>query len=101
MPAKDSVFSRFLSLGLVGQTCQGFRRTLAEANVKPHNREECGSRRGNVLLARGLNRFDNWFEKDMDDFANKQLGWQVTQPQWLLEGRFKGRTPWKASGSRR
>jgi hypothetical protein len=50
---------------------QRFRRAPAEANVKPHNREDCGSRRGNVLLARGLHRFDNWFEKDI---ANEQLG---------------------------
>jgi hypothetical protein len=53
---------------------QRFRRAPAGANVKPHNREDCESRRGNVLLARGLNRFDNWFEKDMDDFANEQSG---------------------------
>jgi hypothetical protein len=53
---------------------QRFRCAPAEANVNPHNREDCGSRRGNVLLARGLNRFDNWFEKDMDDFASEQLG---------------------------
>jgi hypothetical protein len=29
---------------------------------------------GNVLLAGGLNRFDNRFEKDMDDLAHEQLG---------------------------
>jgi hypothetical protein len=68
---------------------QRFRRAPAEANVNHHTREDCGSPRGNVLLARGLNRFDNWFEKDMDDFANEKLGLAGYATSMVTRGTFQ------------
>jgi hypothetical protein len=47
--------------------------------------------RGNVLLARGLNRFDNWCEKDMDDFANEQLGLAGYATSMVTRGTFQGK----------
>jgi hypothetical protein len=58
-------------------------------SVEPHNREDCGRRRGNVLLARGLNRFDNWAEKDRDDFANDQLALAGYATSMVTRGTFQ------------
>ena len=43
-----------------------------------------------ALLARGLNSFDNWFEKDLDDFANEQLGLAGYATSMVTRGTFQG-----------
>jgi hypothetical protein len=72
------------------EVTSAFSTCPVEANVKPHKGEDCGSWRGNVLLARGLNRFDNWFEKNMDDFANEQLGLAGYATSMVTRGTFLG-----------
>jgi hypothetical protein len=37
-----------------------------------------------------LNRFDNWFDKDMDDFANEQLGLAGYATSMVTRGTFQG-----------